>query len=222
MNMYITTIDLRSIGHSNVRMAGRGTILNACIDALTHAGVTINGIITPEWANLAGLETYRGIAVQTLKTRDMTNYGGDCNMDLSPKGSLKDCEILCKTERSPQHHGDNEHQTIFEMMEVETPCLISDGDMIMPLLDQIIDILEAVPLKHKRSMILMSISHLIYLHNQEDKDGILLYQNSEKFKTIERVVSHLHRSITHIPRGVLNFLCNHGYRLNKITVLEDT
>lgn len=172
MNIYLTSISI-NCGEDDVRRI----LLDMCIDSLIKSPIsdylTIKGIIVPEWSNLDNVKTYRGICVETIKTRDLTHY--------NPKKSCcslrDDCPIVDIVSVRPGTDCviDQEHQVLFEKMTIETPCLVSDSDLVFNPNHAFINLNNSLK-NYDHSFVVLPASHLMYIHDNGDENTILLKQ----------------------------------------------
>ena len=179
MNLYITTMALAAPIKSIHRM-----VLDSCIDSLlkhcNEDSLRLKGIIVPDWTNPERTTIYRGIPVQSVITRK-----NNPSSDLKPRDDeLLNHETTNVNKRTHQkkhwskdtaqgeNDSDNEHQALFEHMTCNYPCLISDGDIVFDNRD--FSALRVQLENHRKSEVILPRSHLVYLHNAEDRKTILL------------------------------------------------
>ena len=207
MNIYLTSISI-NCGEDDVRRI----LLDMCIDSLIKSPIsdylTIKGIIVPEWSNLDNVKTYRGICVETIKTRDLTLFDPEREWD-----SLEhDCPIVDIVNVRPGNGGyvaDQEHQVLFENMTIESPCLISDSDLIFNPNHAFINLNNSLK-NYDHSFVVLPASHLMYIHDNGDENTILL-----------KPTAHLHMSrlafkcTAHFNRGLFHHLPGYTIIRNK-------
>lgn len=183
MNVYVTTTALSPdspmpANHRRHSHHWKHTLLDACIALVQHnPELELKYLITPKRLS-TGRETYRGVGVQAIETTigpDHEDYAAakvvhDSLGNVAQFAAcLIDGEVLHLTSNSAARNleafGDCEHQLLFERMEVEAPCLIIDGDLLIGRLD-----LAGLTLDH--SMVINN-SSVVYLHNEVDRHHVL-------------------------------------------------
>ncbi len=205
MNLYLTTMHIASPDRSVPKI-----VLDSCIESLfKHFGdatLHLKGIIVPSWTNPENISNYRGVPVQSVVTRK-----NNPNLSLKPRDeellSYETTNVNKRTHEKKhwsnnttqgENDSDNEHQAMFEHMECNYPCLVADGDIIFDNRD--FSALKIQLRKHGKSEIILPRSHLVYLHNAEDKKTILLSANSKwggvYYKTM------------HCRKGLVNIVVN--------------
>jgi hypothetical protein len=198
MNIYLTSISI-NCEEDDVRRI----LLDMCIDSLIKTPIsdylTIKGIIVPEWSNLDNVKTYRGICVKTIKTRDLTLFDPEreCN-------SLRhDCPIVDIVNVRPGTDNviDQEHQVLFEKMTVETPCLVSDSDLVFNPNHAFINLNKCLK-DYDHSFVLLPSSHLFYIHKHDDKNTALIEQTTylKMSRLAFKCTAHFNRGLfRHLP-----------------------
>lgn len=119
LKTYITSTDFRhGLKHPRV------LIREMCIDALLNSAVSehlkLEGIICPSWTNQKKITEYRGIPVQNVETRDLSN--------LETHGH---CPVIGYSKKRSSYDADNEHLSLIENMQIETPCIVIDSDILI-------------------------------------------------------------------------------------------
>lgn len=212
MNLYVTTTALSPdspmpTNHRRHSHLWKHTLLDACIALINHnPAMELQGLVTP--ARLSGgLSSYTGVTVQAVPTTILPGHADyvDAKAVHERLGNISQfaaClaagEVLHLTSmsnaRNLEAFGDCEHQLLFERMNIEAPCLVIDGDLLIGRLD-------LAGLMLDRSMVINN-SSVVYLHNAADKSDILATQPqySARFEAIQSA---------HLCDGIM-------WRLNKL------
>ena len=207
MNIYLTTIFLNDQEKSNRRL-----ILDSCIESLIENKnknrLKLKGIIVPDYRNPQKLKEYMGIEVQSVRTRE-----GNPDPRLQPQNpellkhrctNKHERKIInrkrhwTRTPEEARNEADNEHQAMFEAMQVESPCLISDGDILFSGNDfsPFIHYLKNL----KESKVIFPRSHLIFLKNENDKNRILI--------DAREVMGGIYYNTIHCRRNLIDKILN--------------
>lgn len=197
INTYVTTTDIYKPFDDQRRI-----IQDMCIDALQTPNVSqffdLKSIITPEWCNPNQISNYKSVPVQSVETRDLTNY--------NPKdvwSARRTCPVINNSRKRGKHPADSEHLSLFENMIVETPCVVLDGDILLYYnvnLRTLHDLLtERSPYSHS-----ICASHAVYLKCTEDqhKDIISMKSHRNLCSTIQLIRDNFFRSSTHLSRAM--------------------
>lgn len=205
MNIYLTTMAIAAPAKSIPRM-----VLDACIDSLlmhyNEDSLQLKGIIVPDWTNPDKAKIYRGVPVQSIVSRS-----GNPSADLRPRDkALLEYETTnvnkrthekkhwAKNKKEAQNDSDNEHQALFEQMQCKYPCLISDGDIIYDNAD--FSALKVQLKNHNKSVIILPRSHLVYLHQADDRLSILLNAKNQW--------GGIYYKTMHCRKGLVNAVVN--------------
>lgn len=207
MNVYLTTVYL-----NDPERSVRKKILNASIASLLayqsdpSKNFILSGIITPSWKNPLNLDSYKGVKVLSVTTRQ-----GCPDPNLGPRDP-KYFQYPClnknvrkhgkrhwaKTDIQKRNTEDNEHQALLENMQLNYPCLVSDGDIIYDNKD--FSILIKLLKKRDKSQVLLPKSHLLYLHKEEDRHHILI----NPIETFDKLDLIYYKTM-HCRRGIIDF-----------------
>ena len=203
LNTYVTTTDLYKPKHDHRRI-----IQDMCISALLTSNVaelfTLKQIITPEWCNPGKKREYKGVPVQNVETRDLTNYDPKCIQH-----TRRTCPVINHSRvRSETNDADNEHLSLFENMEVETPCIVIDGDILLYYNGRLRALhnllIGSVPGFKKPDACSICASHAVFLRYPEDqqKDIISMKSHLNFSPIIELIRDNFFRSATHLSRSM--------------------
>lgn len=203
INTYVTTIDLYKPLDDQRRV-----IQDMCIDALQTPAVSqffnLKSIVTPEWCNPGKKQEYKDVSVQSVETRDLTNY----NLKNISSARLTCPVINNSRKRSKTNAADNEHLSLFENMEVETPCVVMDSDILLyyngrlrALHNLLIGNVQGFKKPDAHSI---CASHAVFLRYPEDqqKDIISMESHQNLCPTIQLIRDNFFRSSTHLSRAM--------------------
>lgn len=203
LNTYITTTDIYKPIDNQRRI-----IQDMCISALLTPAVaelfTLKQIITPEWCNPNKITEYKEIPVQSVETRDLTNY----NLE-RPHEARRTCPVINLSQiRSKTNAADNEHLSLFENMKIEAPCLVLDGDILLYYNGN---------LRALRNLLIGSFknhnppeshsicaSHAVYLKHVDDQSKNIISMESHRnpCTTVQLIRDKFFRSSTHLSRAM--------------------
>lgn len=204
MNTYITTTDLYKPINDQRRI-----IQDMCISALLTPAVaelfTLKQIITPEWCNPNKITEHKDIPVQSVETRDLTNYNFK-----RPHEARRTCPVInISRRRSNTNEADNEHLSLFENMKIEAPCLVLDGDILM-YCNRNLRVLHSLLIgrfaenHQKPEAHSICASHAVYLKHVDDQNKNIISMKSHlnTCATVQLIRDHFFRSSTHLSRAM--------------------
>lgn len=180
----------------------RRVIQDMCVDALLTPGVSeflsLDGIIAPEWSNPEQLTEYKGVPVQSVKTRDLANYN---KKDVW--NTHKKCPVINYTVKRGKRDADNEHLSLYENMKIETPCVILDGDILMYNNGNLRTFRNTL-IRNNLPSHCICASHAIFLQNHNDVSKIMTTKMDYEaiHPTVQQIRDEYFRCSTHFSRAM--------------------
>jgi hypothetical protein len=202
LNTYITTTDLYKPLSDQRRI-----VQDMCLGSLQTPGVSqffnLKEIITPEWCNPKQIDSYMNVPVQSVETRDLTNYNPS-----DVWASRRTCPVINNSRERGGQSADSEHLSLFENMKVETPCLLLDGDILLYYTNHIERLYRLLTgrFSHYKPPVGHSIcaSHAVFISCAEDqsKDLISMRSYLNPCPTVQFIRDTFFRTSTHLSRGM--------------------